>query len=171
MNLITQKIMNYLPILTILFTINTFSNTKLEKEMLLIDVVTTKNTKIKMNEVDSPVIILNFWASWCTPCIAEFKSLNTLINKIGKKNIFVLGINNDDEDAAKKILKIEKKYKLKFESVMDETVSFADKFMVSKVPTSIIYINKKFYKMIPEKFDFSDEEFIKELKSKAKIQD
>lgn len=168
MNLRSQKTMNYLPILAIFLSLNAFSNKKLEKEMSLIDVVTTRDTKIVMSKVKKPIIILNFWASWCTPCIAEFKSLNKLIKTIGEKNILVLGINNDDENAAKKIKKIEKKYKLKFESVMDEEVSFADKFMVSKVPTTIIYINKKLYKLIPEKFDFSNSKFIKELKEKLK---
>jgi hypothetical protein len=92
-----------------------------------------------------------------------------MISIVGEENVLVIGINNDEEDAKKLITKIENKYDLKFESVMDEKVSFADKFMVSKVPTSIIFINKKFYKFIPEKFDFVNEDFIKELKDKAKI--
>lgn len=164
-----QKIVNYLPIVLLGLSFSVKANSKFEAELLKIDVKTTKNTKIKITNEKRPIIILNFWASWCAPCVAEFKSLNKMISLIGKENILVIGINNDEEDAKKLILKIENKYNLEFESVMDEKVSFADKFMVSKVPTSIIFINKKFYKFIPEKFDFDDKNFIEELKTKAKI--
>lgn len=163
------KIVNYLPIILISLSLSAHSNVKFEEELLKIDVKTTKNTKIQISKEKRPIIILNFWASWCAPCVSEFKSINKMISIIGKENVLVIGINNDEENAKKLIYKIEKKYDLKFESVMDEKVSFADKFMVSKVPTSIIFVNKKFYKFIPEKFEFDDEEFIKELKEKAKI--
>lgn len=169
MILSVQKIVNYLPIIVISLTLSAYSNVKFEKELLKIDVKTTKNTKIKISKEKRPIIILNFWASWCTPCVAEFRSINKMISVIGEENVLVIGINNDEENAKKLINKIETKYGLKFESVMDEKVSFADKFMVSKVPTSIIFINKKFYKFIPEKFKFDDEDFIKDLKEKAKI--
>ena len=166
-----KNIVNYLPLMLFLLSVACFSNEKFDQKLKSIDIKTTQDTHLKMSDVKQPIVILNFWASWCGPCIGEFKSLNYLIEKVGKDKILVLGINNDEESPLKKIKEIERKHDLKFESVMDEKESFTEKFMVSRIPTSIIFINKKFYKMIPESFDFSDKNFIKEIKTKAKILD
>ena len=144
---------------------------RFERELLKIDVKTAHGKDVNMSKVKAPIIVLNFWASWCRPCVAEFKSLNKFIEHIGDKKIFVLGINNDEEKALKALDKFERNYKLKFNSVLDDQVAFTDKFMVSKIPTSIIFVNKKFYKFVPERFDFMDEDFLKKIKAKANIVD
>lgn len=160
----------FLPLLTTLLCSVTFAKNPEHhnREFKKVKVKTTEKDLIDLNKRKEPVVIINFWASWCNPCIAEFKSLNSLIEKLGKEKIFVLGVNNDSDEALKKIKMIEKKYDLKFSSVQEEKLGLADKFHVSKIPTSIIFINKKFYKFIPEKFDFMNENFLKEISSKVR---
>lgn len=161
-------LMKYLPVLILLFCSSILAkNERLESELLKIDVKTTKGEFVSIKKIEAPIIIINFWASWCKPCIEEFKSLNELKRLFGK-NLFILGINNDEEEPLKKIQKIEEKYNLSFSSVHEESVSYADKFMVSKIPTSLIFVNKKLFKFIPEKFDFMDKDFILKLKKEAK---
>lgn len=47
------------------------------------------------------VVFVNFWASWCPPCRAEFPSIETLYSKFkNDNNIFFLMINEDDDWAA-----------------------------------------------------------------------
>jgi len=163
----------YLPILAVLLVNFAIAQDakRFERELLKIDVKTAHGKDVNMSKVEAPIIVLNFWASWCRPCVAEFKSLNKFIEHIGDKKIFVLGINNDEEKALKALDKFERNYKLKFNSVLDDQVAFTDKFMVSKIPTSIIFVNKKFYKFVPERFDFMDEDFLKKIKAKANIVD
>ena len=46
------------------------------------------------------VVVLNFWASWCPPCLEETQSLNTLQQQIRAKGGVVLGVSVDDDNAA-----------------------------------------------------------------------
>ena len=51
------------------------------------------------------VVVLNFWASWCPPCLNEVQSLNRLQAQIGPQGGVVLGISEDeDADAYQKFL-------------------------------------------------------------------
>lgn len=46
------------------------------------------------------IVVLNFWASWCPPCLEETPSLNRLQSKIAPLGGVVLGVSVDDDPAA-----------------------------------------------------------------------
>jgi len=46
------------------------------------------------------VVVLNFWASWCPPCLEETQSLNQLQQAIAAKGGVVLGMSVDEDQAA-----------------------------------------------------------------------
>jgi thiol-disulfide isomerase/thioredoxin len=46
------------------------------------------------------IVVLNFWASWCPPCLEETPSLNRLQTEIAPLGGVVLGISVDDDPAA-----------------------------------------------------------------------
>ncbi len=127
--------------------------------------VDTKKNEIELTKIETPIIIVNFWASWCAPCIAEFASMNKLIQKYPSK-ITVVGINNDTDNPAKAVLKIERKYKLLFNSVIDPEGKFAEDFNVSKIPSSIIYHKGKVIKFSGKEMDFMDSDFLALIEAK-----
>ena len=45
------------------------------------------------------VVVVNFWATWCVPCIKEIPSFNKLHKDFASQGVAVLGINGDNEDA------------------------------------------------------------------------
>ncbi len=130
-----------------------------ETNFQTLKLTTTKNTTVELKQEKEPLILLNFWASWCMPCLKEFPSLVKFQEKY-KGQVKVIGINGDEEDPEANIKKIEGKYALNFESAKDQSSEISNKFMISTYPVSIlfhkgkvIYVNKKIH-------DFMDETFI-----------
>jgi thiol-disulfide isomerase/thioredoxin len=52
--------------------------------------------KHRLSEYKGKTIFLNFWATWCPPCIAEMPDINNLYNEIGEDVVFLL-ISVDQE--------------------------------------------------------------------------
>ncbi|MBM3365686.1 MAG: TlpA disulfide reductase family protein [Betaproteobacteria bacterium] len=49
----------------------------------------------KMSEWQGKVLVLNFWATWCPPCVSEMPELVALQNDFVSKNVQVVGIGID----------------------------------------------------------------------------
>ncbi|MGA2724038.1 MAG: cytochrome c biogenesis protein CcdA [Bryobacteraceae bacterium] len=47
------------------------------------------------------VVVVNFWATWCVPCIQEIPGFNRLNQQLGGKGLVVLGVSMDEEGAGR----------------------------------------------------------------------
>lgn len=53
---------------------------------------------LRLSDYKGRAVIVNFWASWCAPCVKEFPSLKRLVEKLNGK-LIVLAISNDNQRA------------------------------------------------------------------------
>ncbi|HCA89931.1 MAG: thiol-disulfide oxidoreductase [Legionellaceae bacterium] len=60
---------------------------------------TLQGTKISLTELKGQWVVINYWASWCAPCLAEIKALNQFYQQ-KPKNVLLFGVNFEDTSAA-----------------------------------------------------------------------
>jgi cytochrome c biogenesis protein CcmG, thiol:disulfide interchange protein DsbE len=62
---------------------------------------------VSLNQFRGQVLILNFWATWCPPCVVELPSMIAMQDRTRGKGIVVLGVSIDvDGDAYHRFLKL-----------------------------------------------------------------
>ncbi|PXX23255.1 TlpA disulfide reductase family protein [Arenibacter sp. ARW7G5Y1] len=62
------------------------------------------NSDFNFEQVKDEVVLINFWASWCPPCVAEMPSLQNLYRDYGDKVIFMF-VAQDQQKRVEKFLK------------------------------------------------------------------
>ena len=99
----------------------------------------------KVHDLKEKIIILNFWASWCTPCIKEFPDLVT-IAKEHSEDVVLLALSSDINEKAinKFITKMDTKKGINFNAnniaiALDENQKITSGiFQTYKLPETLI---------------------------------
>ena len=82
------------------------------------------------------VLILNFWASWCAPCVQEIPSLNQIQKVFASQGLVVLGVNVDSkEELYRNMLQ---RFQITFQTVRDPQENINYRYGTYKVPESYI---------------------------------
>jgi thiol-disulfide isomerase/thioredoxin len=69
------------------------------------ELLSETNEHFDLKDANGKVVLINFWATWCPPCIAEMPSLQELYNDYNDKVIFLFVTNEDFETVNKFKLK------------------------------------------------------------------
>src|ERR1700678_4184431 len=68
-------------------------------------IVTEHGRTITRADFGGKLLVLNFWASWCAPCVEELPSLNQFAQEYKSQGVVVLGVSMDkNENLYKKFL-------------------------------------------------------------------
>lgn len=62
----------------------------IDEEAMNWELIAFNGEKIKFTDLQEEVIFLNFWATWCPPCIAEMPSIQDLYDQFGDRVTFLL---------------------------------------------------------------------------------
>ena len=84
----------------------------------------------------SKITYVDFWASWCPPCLASFPWMNQMFAKYQAQGLNIVAVNLDEErSSAQSFLQ---KVPAKFAVVFTDGVKMAEKFGVKVMPSSFI---------------------------------
>ncbi|MBC7427892.1 MAG: TlpA family protein disulfide reductase [Bacteriovorax sp.] len=121
---------------------------------------------VEMTKISSPVVIYNFWASWCIPCLSEMPSMIELKNKFQPDQITIIAINTDEDDHMNAIQKTMKKINMKDEFIVvpDKAAKIVIDFKISAIPVTIVFNRGKVVEFSNGPMDFSSVEFVEKIK-------
>ena len=121
-----------------------------------------KNNQHSINDYKGNLILLNFWATWCSPCKEEMPSLDLLKSNENLDNLKIFPINIGQDSVEKSFNFFEELGIVNLEIFFDPPTTLAKKLGLRGIPTSIL-LNKdglEFARIIGS-IDFSDQKFIR----------
>ena len=94
------------------------------------------NKPVKLKDYKGKVLLLNFWATWCIPCVREMPDFQALLNAMEGENFAILGINVMDSKS--RVERFLKKKKIDLPIALDTKGVTYPKYNVRNFPTTLI---------------------------------
>jgi len=91
--------------------------------------------QVSLTSFRGKVVIVNFWASWCGPCLEELPSLERLSQRYPDK-IAVIGVGIDDDKNS--LADAVKKMGVSFPVVLDSNGTLKQRYEVRGVPETFV---------------------------------
>ncbi len=63
------------------------------------------DSKRNISDYKGKIVLLNYWATWCAPCIKEMPELNRLQNKYQDQGLIVIALSDEDKERLIKFAK------------------------------------------------------------------
>jgi cytochrome c biogenesis protein CcmG, thiol:disulfide interchange protein DsbE len=95
----------------------------------------TDGNQVDLQTLKGKVVLLDFWASWCGPCVAELPHIENLHKDFKNQGLVTLGVNNEDVEVARAFVK-QRGYT--FTTLVDEGKEVSKNYGVSGIPQVFI---------------------------------
>ena len=121
------------------------SNSDDEKPLPAMKLQDFEGKSISSDQFKGKIIVLDFWATWCGPCIAEIPSLNRLQEKYASKGVKVVGVAlaSGEADEVKPFVG---KNKMKYTVLMGDDDQVYDLNVVAFPTTYLLTRDMKIYR-------------------------
>ena len=90
--------------------------------------------QLSLASLRGKVVVVNFWASWCSTCKAEAAVLGAVEKQWRSKGVVFLGVDSRDTTAPAKAF--DQQYGIDYDSVVDPTAEIGQHFYVTGFPES-----------------------------------
>ncbi len=97
--------------------------------------------KVSLSDYKGKVVLINFWATWCAPCIYEIPHLQKIYKDLKAEGFIVLGINVDEARNFSGIKPLSKKLGIKYPVLIDRNRSVISMYNPSMVLPYTVIIN------------------------------
>ncbi|GIX06711.1 MAG: hypothetical protein KatS3mg115_1114 [Candidatus Poribacteria bacterium] len=94
---------------------------------------------VQLKQLRGKVVLLDFWATWCGPCLEELPILQKLHEEFAEKGLVVLGVNNEELPTVQAFYQ---EHGLTFQTVSDPQNTVFRRYVVRNIPT-VLVINRE----------------------------
>ncbi len=95
-----------------------------------------------LSDMQGRVVVLNFWASWCTPCQAEMPAFQRVFDSYDPQKVVILGVNVTIQDKINNVLEFVEEKQLTFPILLDESGTVTTAYAIYAMPTTF-FIDKE----------------------------
>ena len=101
--------------------------------------VDTKGKKVDLAKLKGKVVLIDFWATWCPPCLKEIPNLEKIHQALHEKGFVIIGVANNDKETLQDHFK---KQPMPWSTIADDENVVSESFEVDSWPTTLL-INAK----------------------------
>jgi thiol-disulfide isomerase/thioredoxin/predicted negative regulator of RcsB-dependent stress response len=98
-------------------------------------VTTRQGDRIALSDLKGKIVLIDFWGSWCKPCVAAVPGLTRLAKKYASDQMIFISIAEDKKEDWDRFIE---QNKMTWPQYLDETRQLAELFGVREFPTYII---------------------------------
>ncbi len=91
-----------------------------------------------LEEFGDKLVVLNFWATWCTPCTAEMPLLEALWQEYRRRGLVVIGVSVDRGAPRTLLAPYLEHHRLTFPILLDPDLATAKAWRVTSLPATFI---------------------------------
>ncbi len=121
-------------------TKNVIRRIKGDKQLTPFKMKDHKGNIFDSKELDGKVVLLNFFATWCPPCIAELPEFEKYVKEFDKDKFRVIAV--DAKESVGKVASFMKRYNYSFTALIDPQGELFLEYGINSLPATII-IDKK----------------------------
>ena len=97
----------------------------------------SENNTVSLEDFRGRVVLLNFWATWCAPCVVEMPDLDALQKKYGRSGLEVVAISLNEE-GLEEIKPFFEEHGLKYLEIYHGGMVPAQEFAVHTLPSTYL---------------------------------
>lgn len=147
----------------ILIAIAVFSLMGVKAQNLDIDLKTTDNKWVNFqDQLGEKVTIIDFWATWCKPCVNAMPKINDIYNEFKTQGVTIIGVNVDGPRNQSKVKPLVNSLKIDYPILFDGDEELLNEMNATVLPTLYILDSKGKLVYTHEGFSPGDEKEIKE---------
>ena len=84
------------------------------------------------------VVVVNFWATYCVPCLKEIPSFNRLHEQLAARGVVVLGVSMDVDGGAPLVESFLKAHPMKYRVALGSD-RMTERFHIDQLPTTVVF--------------------------------